>query len=95
MWHFEMKLFSPGELDTSLCLNCAIISYQIQMCIRPKLNPQQSYMTVMISLDIQTFLFVCLIILAVMGGETKDKSSKYWLAGTTFCPWLKVACFPT
>lgn len=97
MWHFGMKLFSPGELDTSLCLNCAISSYQIQMCIRPKLNPQQRHMTVMISLDIQTFFkcfflyfFVHLIILAMMGGAIKAKSSRYRLAVTTFCPWLKL-----
>lgn len=52
MWHFGMKQFSSGELDTSLYLSCAIRSYQIQMCIRPELNPQQKHMTVMISLHI-------------------------------------------
>lgn len=47
----------------------AIRSYQIQMCIRPELNPEQKHMTVMISFDILTYSFffvcACLIVLKI------------------------------
>lgn len=96
MRHFGMKLFSPGELDTSLCLNCAISSYQIQMCIRPELNPQQRHMTVIISLDILTFFYLfCLFdYFSNDGWSNKGQIIKVLFSSNHILSPLKVACFP-